>query len=289
MTLTGLDLFTRTARSASAQVITAYSTSFGLASRLLTPRSRGQIADIYALVRIADEIVDGPAAEAGLSPAEKAEMLDELEAETLRAMARGFSANMVVHAFAATARETGIQSDIVIPFFASMRMDLDEDAVYDDAAYRRYIHGSAEVVGSMCLRVFAQEGRGIRIDDGLDEGARRLGAAFQKVNFLRDLGDDCDRLGRTYLPAFDPDSFSDADKDAVADEIEEDLRVARLAISRLPRRSRRATTAAADLFGRLNTEIRVTPATELRTRRVSVPTSVKLRILARALSGRNSS
>ena len=289
MTLTGLDLFTRTARSASAQVITAYSTSFGLASRLLTPRSRGQIADIYALVRIADEIVDGPAAEAGLSPAEKAEMLDELEAETLRAMARGFSANMVVHAFAATARETGIQSDIVIPFFASMRMDLDEDAVYDDAAYRRYIHGSAEVVGSMCLRVFAQEGRGIRIDDGLDEGARRLGAAFQKVNFLRDLGDDCDRLGRTYLPAFDPDSFSDADKDAVADEIEEDLRVARLAISRLPRRSRRATTAAADLFGRLNTEIRVTPATELRTRRVSVPTSVKLRILARALSGRSSS
>ncbi|WP_460802225.1 phytoene/squalene synthase family protein [Microbacterium sp. GXF6406] len=289
MTLTGLDLFTRTARSASAQVITAYSTSFGLASRLLTPRSRGQIADIYALVRIADEIVDGPAAEAGLSPAEKAEMLDELEAETLRAMARGFSANMVVHAFAATARETGIQSDIVIPFFASMRMDLDEDAVYDDAAYRRYIHGSAEVVGSMCLRVFAQEGRGIRIDDGLDEGARRLGAAFQKVNFLRDLGDDCDRLGRTYLPAFDPDSFSDADKDAVADEIEEDLRVARLAISRLPRRSRRATTAAADLFGRLNTEIRATPATELRTRRVSVPTSVKLRILARALSGRNSS
>lgn len=289
MTLTGLDLYTRTARASSAQVITAYSTSFGLASRLLTPRSRGQIADIYALVRIADEIVDGPAAEAGLSPAQKAEMLDELETETLRAMARGFSANMVVHAFAVTARDTGIQNGIIIPFFASMRMDLDDDAVYDDAAYRRYIHGSAEVVGSMCLRVFAQEGRGIRIDDALDEGARRLGAAFQKVNFLRDLGDDCDRLGRTYLPGFDPDAFSDAEKDAVSDDIDEDLRVARLAISRLPRRSRRATTAAADLFGRLNTEIRATPATELRTRRVSVPTSVKLRILARALSGRSSS
>lgn len=286
MTHTGLGLYTRTAHASSATVIGAYSTSFGIASRLLDRDSRRRIAAIYALVRVADEIVDGPASEAGADPAERRELLDGLERETVAAMARGFSANLVVHAFATTAREAGIEPELVVPFFASMRMDLDDQAVADEAAYRRYIHGSAEVVGSMCLRVFAQEGRGVRIDEELDEGARRLGAAFQKVNFLRDLGDDCDRLGRSYLPGVDPAAFGEADKLAVADEIDEDLRIARRAIRRLPPRSRRATAAAAGLFARLNDELRATPAAELRRRRVSVPARAKLAVLVRAATGR---
>ena len=105
---TGLALYDRTAQDAAAAVIAAYSTSFGLATRLLGPRPRPHVRNIYALVRVADEIVDGPAAAAGLDPAAERAILDELEAETLTAIARGFSSNLVVHAFARTARECGI-------------------------------------------------------------------------------------------------------------------------------------------------------------------------------------
>lgn len=285
--ISGLDLYTRTARRASARVIRDYSTSFGLASRLLPGGVRAHIADVYALVRIADEIVDGPAAEAGLARADARALLDALETETAAAMARGFSANLVVHAFAATARKTGITGELLRPFFASMRMDADGFGALDEPAYRAYIHGSAEVVGSMCLRAFAQERGGIAIDEGMEEGARRLGAAFQKVNFLRDLVDDHRRLGRSYFPGVDPLAFSEGDKLRIVAEIDEDLTVARTALTRLPPASRRATAAAAGLFGRLNDELRETPASELRTRRVSVRPAVKLRVLAGAIAGRS--
>ncbi|PYD00648.1 phytoene/squalene synthase family protein [Microbacterium esteraromaticum] len=284
-----LDLYTRTAHAASARVIGSYSTSFGYASRLLPREVRAGIADVYALVRVADEIVDGPAAEAGLDRPEVIAILDELEGDTLTAIERGFSSNLIVHAFAATARRTGIGPDLVRPFFESMRMDATAHPRFDHEQYRRYIHGSAEVVGSMCLRVFALERPGMVLDEHLEEGARRLGAAFQKVNFLRDLADDSGRLGRSYIPGLDPATFTDREKEAVVDEIAEDLTVARSAIARLPHGSRRATTAAADLFGRLNEQLRATPASRLRTTRVSVPLGRKLRILILAATGRTSS
>ncbi|WP_193596525.1 phytoene/squalene synthase family protein [Microbacterium sp. YJN-G] len=282
----GLELYTRTSRAMSSRVIRAYSTSFGLASRMLPRSVRAGIADVYALVRIADEIVDGPAAEAGLDAARTRHLLDELERETLSALETGFSANPVVHAFAATARECGIDAALVRPFFASMRMDTLGEIRFDDASYRRYIHGSAEVVGSMCLRVFACEGRGVLIDEQLEEGARRLGAAFQKVNFLRDLSDDVGRLHRAYIPGIDPAHITDRQKDAVVDEIAQDLAIARLAIALLPPRSRRATSAAAALFGALNERLRATPAAELRRSRASVPLTGKLWIVTRAAAGR---
>lgn len=281
-----LDLYTRTAHAAAAHVIRGYSTSFGYASRLLPRDVRAGIADVYALVRVADEIVDGPASEAGLEQSEVIAILDELEQDTLAAVRSGFSANLVVHAFATTARQTGIGSELVRPFFASMRVDATAHARFDREEYRRYIHGSAEVVGSMCLRVFALEQPGMVIDERLEEGARRLGAAFQKVNFLRDLADDAGRLGRSYIPGLDPHTFTDREKEAVVDEIAEDLAVARSAIARLPRGSRRATTAAAALFGRLNEQLRATPASRLRTTRVSVPLRSKLGILMFAAAGR---
>ncbi|WP_336646788.1 phytoene/squalene synthase family protein [Microbacterium sp. USHLN186] len=281
-----LELYTRTAHAAAGQVIDAYSTSFGLASRLLSRPVRGGIADVYALVRVADEIVDGPASEAGVPAAATLAILDELERGTLDAMRTGFSANLVVHAFAATARRTGIGPDLVRPFFASMRMDVEVPSRFDRETYRRYIHGSAEVVGSMCLRVFALEQPGMLLDEQLEEGARRLGAAFQKVNFLRDLADDSGRLGRSYIPGLDPDRFTDREKESVIDEIAEDLAVARAAIARLPRRSRRATWAAATLFERLNDQMRTMPASRLRSTRASVPTPRKLAILLTAAAGK---
>lgn len=285
MTATGLALYTSTARTSSARVIGAYSTSFGLASRLLPRRVRAGIADVYALVRVADEVVDGPATEAGMDAAETRALLDALETETLRAMEHGFSANLVVHAFAATAREAGIERALVTDFFESMRTDIAPPEAFDDAAYRRYIHGSAEVVGEMCLRVFALERPG-PVSAQTEEGARRLGAAFQKVNFLRDLADDCDRLGRSYLPGAAEGCFGEEQKDAVVADIRADLAAARRAIPALPPRAQRATTAAAALFEQLNERLAATPAVEIRRRRISVPTIVKARIILAAVLGR---
>lgn len=285
--MTDLALYTGTARDSSARVIGAYSTSFGLASRLLARPVRGAIADVYALVRVADEIVDGPAAEAGVDEAERRRILDSLEQETLTAMRRGFSANLVVHAFAVTAGEAAIEEELVTAFFASMRTDIDPPASFDDDAYRRYIHGSAEVVGTMCLRAFflGSQAGGPRIPE-VEEGARRLGAAFQKVNFLRDLADDCDRLGRSYFPGVDPDDFTDAQKNEIVAEIDDDLAAARRALAHLPRRARWATGAALGLFSELNRRLSAAPAERIRRERLSVPRRAKALIVLRAILGK---
>ncbi|WP_423463606.1 phytoene/squalene synthase family protein [Promicromonospora sp. MS192] len=280
-----LALYSDTAHAAAAHVLPAYSTSFSLATRLLPPTTRAMIEDVYALVRVADEIVDGPAHEAGLAPAQCRATLDALEAETCTALHTGFSANVVVHAFAATARTVGIDETLLRPFFASMRRDLDPVAALSEHEYRTYVHGSAEVVGLMCLRAFLH-GSPVTpaVRARLEEGARRLGAAFQKINFLRDLGDDQDRLGRTYFPGV-PEVLDDASKAAVVADIDADLAAARAVIPLLPPGPRRATALAAGLFGELNERLRNTPAAGLRTRRVSVPPAVKLRIVATVLAG----
>ena len=281
-----LALYSDTAHAAAAQVLGAYSTSFSLATRLLPPATRAMIEDIYALVRVADEIVDGPAHEAGLAHAECRSTLDALEAETYAALGSGFSANVVVHAFAVTARRSGIDESLVRPFFASMRRDLDPVESLSAAEYSTYVHGSAEVVGLMCLCAFLHGSPVSPTTRGrLEEGARRLGAAFQKINFLRDLGDDEDRLGRSYFPGMTPDGFDDEHKAVIVKEIDADLAAARAVIPLLPPGPRRATALAAGLFTELNDRLRNTPTTRLRARRVSVPTAVKLRIVATALAG----
>lgn len=278
---TGLALYDTTARLAAAPVIERYSTSFRLATALFPRRCRSSVGAIYALVRIADEIVDGTAAEAGLDLPEQRCRLDELEAETLRAVASGFSANLVVHAFAGVAREAGIGDDLVSAFFASMRRDL-EAVDFDDAEYRTYIHGSAEVVGLMCLRVFTC-GQPIAPEQvaELDVGASRLGAAFQKVNFLRDLGDDDRRLGRVYLPGAAPGSISETEKAAAVAEIRADLAAAQVATAGLPRDCRRAVRVASAIFGELLRRIDRTPAARLADERISVPAMTKLWLVLR--------
>ncbi|MFF2388749.1 phytoene/squalene synthase family protein [Agromyces sp. NPDC058104] len=283
---TGLALYDRTARQSAAQVISRYSTSFGLASRLCSPAIRTHLADLYALVRIADEIVDGPAAEAGLDASERRELLDALEAETELAMARGYSSNLVVHAFAQSARATGFGAELTRPFFASMRRDLDPVA-FDEAELREYVYGSAEVVGLMCLRAFSD---GLPADDERDarwqRGARHLGAAFQKINFLRDLADDVGSLDRRYFPGVDPRDFGESDKHRLLDDIDRDLAIAGEVVGELPGGCRRAVAAAHALFSALAERLRRTPASELLTVRVSVPAGRKLLLLARAAASR---
>ncbi|MBD8510034.1 squalene/phytoene synthase family protein [Microbacterium sp. CFBP 8790] len=277
---TGLALYSQTADDAAAAVINRYSTSFGIAARLLGARPRPHVRNIYALVRVADEIVDGPAHDAGLTPERERAVLDGLETEVMDAIVTGFSANLVVHAFARTARECGIGADLIAPFFASMRTDLDT-AAHDDLSHDAYVYGSAEVVGLMCLQVFLNAGMSApaRPAPDLVDGARRLGAAFQDVNFLRDLADDADRLGRDYLDG----AADDERRIAVLDRIDADLAAAAAVIPTLPPDCRAAVITAHDLFAELSRRLRASPAGAPRVR---VPDGVKATLAARALLGR---
>jgi len=279
------NVYDSVAESSAAVVISRYSSSFGLASRLLAEPVRTQVRNVYALVRIADEIVDNP--DAGLVPEARARMLTWLHEDVRHALEHGYSGNLVVHAFARTATGCGIGAELVDPFFVSMEMDL-HPMVHDQQSFDRYVFGSAEVVGLMCLRVFlADDHGGDRSGhyDRLAPGARRLGAAFQKLNFLRDLAEDHDVLRRGYFPGLTIDEFCDADRDRILDDIAADLDAAAAVITELPASSRRAVRVAHATFAELATRLRATPATEIRRTRVRVPDPVKLRLVAGALSG----
>ncbi|GAA1904923.1 squalene/phytoene synthase family protein [Nocardioides lentus] len=269
------------ADASAALVIDSFSSSFGLASRLLGAGVRGEVRNIYALVRVADEVVDVPVPPAGR--ARQRASLDALEAEVLDALEHGSSTNLVVHAFARTARRCGIGPDLVVPFFASMRTDLDR-SVHDEASLATYVYGSAEVVGLMCLRAFlADEPSRAHLYDDLAPGAQRLGAAFQLVNFVRDLAEDTGDLGRSYLPGLEPDgdaALQDPARDRWLDAVDGHLVAAGQVVPHLPRSSRLAVCAAHDLFGELSARLREVPVTELRRRRVSVPRARKARLVA---------
>lgn len=285
--LASLRLYTATALAASGSVIGRYSTSFSLACRTLPPAVRRDIAGIYALVRVADEVVDGTAGAAGLEAARVRTALDEYEAAVNSALATGFATDLVIHGFADVARRHGFGRELTEPFFASMRADLDV-AEHDGASLESYIYGSAEVVGLMCLEVF-MDMPGTRSGtpeqrDMLRATARQLGAAFQKVNFLRDLGADHDQLGRTYFPGADPAHLGETQKAQLLADLNADLDAAMPGILALDRRARRAVLIAHGLFAELSRRIERVPAGDLTRQRISVPTAVKLRIAARSLS-----
>jgi 15-cis-phytoene synthase len=279
-------LYDRVAEETASLVIRRYSTSFGLASRLLEPRARQHIENIYALVRLADEIVDGATTAAGLDTVDAARILNELEIETGFAMDHGYSSNLIVHAFGLTARETGFNRSLTEPFFDSMRSDLTATE-HDQESFDRYVYGSAEVVGLMCLCAFLEgTTRSPEETVELQLGARSLGAAFQKVNFLRDLAADYRDLGRSYFPGVNVNTFTEADKSRLLDDIDADLRTSAAVLPKLPIGSRRAVALAQSLFTDLARRLRATPADRLVTSRVRVPNPTKLRIAAAAAAGR---
>lgn len=274
--------YDRAARVSAATVIRQYSTSFGMACTLLGREVRTPVRCIYALVRVADEIVDGASAGAGVDPGAARRLLDDLERETLTAVASGFSTNLVVHAFALTCRQAGIGPDLIRPFFASMRADLGDGEHCADSL-KTYVYGSAEVVGLMCLRVFLA-GRPVTPEQEQDfeRGARRLGAAFQKVNFLRDLSEDYTRLGRAYLPGTVRGQLTEHAKAGFLDEIDDDLAAARTVIDDLPSSARTAVLVAHDLFAELSHRLRAAEASQLLVTRVRVPDGRKVAIVLRA-------
>lgn len=280
------ELYDSVSESVASLIIRRYSTSFGLAARLLGTGVRQDVENIYGLVRLADEIVDGVAAYAGVDEKEIRRLLDDLETETEAAIDRGYSTNLVVHAFALTARSTGITAELTRPFFESMRVDITE-VQHTPESFDLYVYGSAEVVGLMCLKAFL---KGVPVTPEQGErfikGACKLGAAFQKVNFLRDLSADVDGLGRSYFPGLDIATFSEADKKRLVEDIDADLAVSAAIIPDLPKSSRKAVALAQNLFAELNRRINRIPADQLIRTRVSVPNLVKARLLLSALMGK---
>lgn len=262
---------------AAAQVIASYSTSFSMASRILPAETRRDISNLYAMVRVADEIVDGTAAEAGEDPAG---LIAAYEQAVLTAPDTRFHTDPVLHAYAASARRCGFDKEHIRAFFASMRRDTTQ-VRYTHEEFEDYVYGSAEVIGLLCLSAFLVDTEPSSEDLGkMQSGARALGSAFQKINFLRDFGEDHDTLGRRYLP--EGLALDNATKETVTDGIKAELAEARAAIPLLPAKVRGAVAAAEALFRELNTMLEATDAADLARARVSVPAHKKLLITARA-------
>jgi phytoene synthase len=284
---TGLVLYTLAAEKAASAVIDAYSTSFGTAVSLLAPKYRQHVANIYALVRVADEVVDGSAQEAKNAggSVEPAAAIDELEKEVYRSLRAKYSTNLIVHAFATTANEAGIGRDLIKPFFDSMRTDLWKTK-HDQRSFEQYIYGSAEVIGLMCLKVFMM-GESYSNPDiaTMTNGAKALGAAFQKVNFLRDLAADNGDLGRSYFPGLDPKKLTNEKRDELVADIRKDLTIAAASIRILPKGAQRAVGTAQILFQVLNDLISITPAEKLMTTRIRVPDWYKIVMVIRVIFG----
>lgn len=284
---TDLGLYTDTALRAARTVIGRYSTSFSWACRSLPPTLRRDIAAVYAMVRVADEVVDGTARAAGADDTRVRHALDAYELACEEAMASGFSTDLVLHAFGDVARRHGITPELTRPFFASMRADIETSAHGADSL-AEYIHGSAEVVGLMCLQIFLSlDGTHARTEADradLRAAASRLGAAFQKVNFLRDLATDHEALGRTYLAGAAPDELTEARKEELLADLQSDLDAALPGILALDARAGRAVLLAHGLFQELARRIHETPAPELARRRLRVPGHVKAAIAVRVLT-----
>lgn len=262
-----MDLYTKTSYVISKRLTTSYSSSFSLSSLLFGSKIRPHIYAIYGLVRIADEIVDTYRGN------DQESQLTTLENETYAAIERQYSANPIVQSFARTAQRFDIDATLIKPFFDSMRMDLHPQE-YDDALYATYIHGSAEVVGLMCLRVFT-EGDAARFQV-LTPGAVALGSAYQKVNFLRDITDDRARLGRMYFPGVAYDKFGEADKRAIIESISADFDAARTAINQLPTSSRIAVASSYAIYRRLLDKLAQASIEEIKSSRIRLSPIEKL-------------
>lgn len=275
-----LTRYDQAASRAAAQVMGQYSTSFSLATHLLRGRVREDIRHLYAVVRIADELVDGTAHQARI---DAAAALDAYEAAILAAPEKRLHTDPVVHSYAITARRCGFQREHLVAFFDSMRADLTQRE-YSASELAEYIYGSAEVIGLLCVQVFLAEETVSAADRAtMDRGARHLGSAFQKINFLRDLGEDSSILGRAYFPEAAGGELSEAAKSALIAEIRRELAAADEAIHLLPLSARVGVRAAADIFAELTNRIAATPAAELKTTRISVPNGTKAWLAARAV------
>lgn len=271
-----MDLYNATSSKLSLKMLTSYSTSFGFSSQLFPKEIRKHIANVYGLVRIADEIVDTYMQKDSLN------ILNDLEKETLHAMSRKYSANPIVHAFALTANQFEFDKSLVKSFFESMRMDLNTKT-HSKASYDKYIYGSAEVIGLMCLAIFSRGNKNHYKE--LEHGAKRLGAAYQKINFLRDLASDNKDLGRIYFPKVDMNKFDNLAKEKIVQDIKKDLSTADEAIKKLADEYKRAVVLSRKYYGALLNKIAKTDSQVLLSERVRINNFYKFFLMFKALMG----
>jgi phytoene synthase len=269
-----MDMYNKTCFGCSKLITNKYSTSFSQGIKAFNKRHRYAIYAIYGFVRYADEIVDT------FHGHDKAVLIADFRKDTFAAIERGISLNPVLQAFQVTVNAYGIEKELIDAFLRSMEMDLDR-TTYTDGYFKEYIYGSAEVVGLMCLRVFCDGDNALY--QRLQPKARSLGAAFQKINFLRDIKADHEERGRAYFPGVNLANFTERDKQQIEGDIKTDFDDALVGIKQLPKAARLGVYIAYVYYLQLFKLIQKTPAGAIMQKRLRVPDVHKMALYAKAV------
>ncbi|WP_276167542.1 phytoene/squalene synthase family protein [Zobellia alginiliquefaciens] len=267
-------LFDKVSYQCSKIVTESYSTSFTLATKMLSRSIRADIYNIYGFVRFADEIVDS------FDQYDKERLFNQFEVSLKDALEHRISLNPILNSFQYTYHKYKIPYQLVAAFMKSMRMDLYKTVYRTDEEYKEYIYGSADVVGLMCLKVFVKGD--IEKYNSLKETAMALGSAFQKVNFLRDLKSDFEELNRSYFPNTDLAMLDEASKTRIVNEIKADFQIAYSGILQLPNEAKFGVYTAYKYYYQLLKKLQRTPSLEIRKVRIRVPNYEKFGVLAKS-------
>ncbi len=267
-------IFDTVSHECSKTVTTSYSTSFSLATKMLSDSIRQDIYNIYGFVRFADEIVDT------FHDYDKNVLFENFSKDLELSLEHKISLNPILNSFQETYHKYGIDKDLVDAFMKSMRTDLHKSTYLTDEEYKQYIYGSADVVGLMCLKIFVK-GNNEKYES-LKDSAMSLGSAFQKVNFLRDLKADFEDLSRTYFPNTDLNQLDEASKQAIIEDIEKDFAAGLQGIKRLPIEAKFGVFMAYRYYSQLLKKLKKTPALEIKSTRVRVPNYKKFELLTRS-------
>jgi len=268
------DLYHKISYDISRNVTHSYSTSFSIAVRCLDKKTRPGIYSIYGFGRLADEIVDT------FHDFDKKELLSDFEKGYYKAQQHGISLNPVLHAFQDTVKRYNIPDDLIQAFLKSMKADLVKNGSYSKPEIDDYIYGSAEAVGLMCLCVFV-DGDMMSYEE-LKTPAKKLGSAFQKVNFLRDLRNDIHILDRIYFPGMEANNFTDEVKQIIIRDIESDFSASLTGIKKLPQKVKFPVFTAYTYYLCLLSKIRRTKAEQLLIKRIRVNNLIKMLLLCKA-------
>ncbi|PQB07093.1 phytoene synthase [Polaribacter filamentus] len=269
------ELFDRVSNDFSKLVTKSYSTSFSLAVNMLSTKIRQDIYNIYGFVRFADEIVDT------FHEYDKKQLMEHFERDYYLSKELGISLNPILNSFQQTVSRYNIPDTMVQAFLKSMKADLYKTEYETKAEYDEYIYGSADVVGLMCLKVFV-DGDDVKYEE-LKDAAMRLGSAFQKVNFLRDLKDDYEVLNRSYFPNINLGELDAASKQMIIDEIESDFDFAyKNGILKLPVEAKFGVYMAYRYYRRLLKKLKSVPSEKIMDTRIRISDPMKLNLLARS-------
>ncbi len=267
-------IFDKVSNDCSKLVIKRYSTSFYFSSSLLSKTIRQDIFNIYGFVRLADEIVDT------FHEYPKQELLEDFEKELWRSVDNKISLNPILNSFQHTVNKYSIPKDLINSFLDSMKMDLEKKEYNSVEEYKKYIYGSADVVGLMCLKVFVKGSESSFSE--LSPFAISLGSAFQKVNFLRDLRDDSNVLNRVYFPNVDMNNFNEKSKKEIILEIEKDFANAVKGIVKLPKNSKFAVYIAYRYYNKLLKKLKRTSSENIVKKRIRIHNLQKFIVIARS-------